>query len=147
MIIKNNRFAAKFIMVISVFGLFFIASLFFILNKVYTPIAFGYFILTIFCILCFGFLGYILYILLDNKYYKVEETKIVLYKKDIPIKEFMFEEMQHISYTKIWYIFLFEIEAGHLFFYYNQKPYDISMSYKQALQFQKISKLIIYKLK
>ncbi len=143
MIIKNNRFAAKFIMIISEIGLIFLTTLFFVLNEVYTLVAFGYYILALVCIVIFGFLCYLLFTCLDKKYYRADEKKIVLYKKNIPIMEFEYEKMTHISYTKIWYIFLLEIEAGHLFFYYNDKPYDISMSYKQARQFQKKSKLII----
>ncbi len=146
MIIKKNLFAAKFIIIISEIGLIFPATLFFILNEVYTMIAVGFYILVLVCIVIFGFLSYLLFICLNKKYYQVDEKKIILYKKNIPIIEFEYEKMTHISYTKIWYIFLLEFEAGHLFFYYNQKPYDISMTYKQALQFQKISKLMIKKL-
>lgn len=146
MIIKNNRFAAKFIIIISGIGLIFPTTLFFVLNEVYTLTAFGYYILALFCIVIFSFISYLLFVCLDKKYYQADETKIVLYKKNIPIKEFEYEKMIHISYTRIWYIFLLEFEAGHLFFYYNDKPCDISMSYKQALQFQKISKLIIRRL-
>lgn len=143
MTIKNNRFAAKFIMMIFEVGLIFSATLFFVLNEVYTWLAVCYYILALVCIGILGFLGYLLYVSLDKKYYQVEETKIVLYKKGVCLKEFNYEEMDHISYTKIWHLFLLEIEAGHLFFYYHEKPYDISMSYKQALQFQKLSKLEI----
>ena len=143
MIIKNNVIAAKFVMIIYDIAFVFLAIFCFVLNEDYTLIAIGYLFLVIFCIVILGLLGYFLYRSLDKKYYTVLETKIVLYKKDKPIREFNYEEMKNISYTKIWYIFLFEFEAGHLFFYYNDKPYDISMTYKQAIQFQRISKLMI----
>lgn len=39
MTIKNNRFAAKFIMMIIEVGLIFSATLFFVLNEVYTDLA------------------------------------------------------------------------------------------------------------
>lgn len=145
MIIKNNVFAAKFVMFVYDIAFAFLTIFCFVLNKDYTPIAIGYLFLALACIVILGLLGYLLYRILDKKYYRAEETKIVLYKRDIPIREFNYEEMKNISYTKIWYIFLFEFEAGHLFFYYNDKPYDISMTYKQAIQFQKISKLMIKK--
>ena len=119
MIIKNNRFAAKFLMILIDIGMIFLATLFFVLNEVHTLVAFGYYFLALFCIICLGFFGYLLYIFLDKKYYQVEETKIVLYKQNTPIMEFEFEQMTHVAYIKIWYIFLFEFEAGHLFFNYN----------------------------
>lgn len=143
MIIKNNVFAAKFVMIIYDIVFVFIAVLGFVGFETYTMIAFAYLFLALACIVVLGLLGYLLYGILDKKYYRAEETKIVFYKKDKPIREFNYEEMKNISYTKIWYIFLFEFEAGHLFFYYNDKPYDISMTYKQAIQFQRISKLMI----
>ncbi|MDE6945668.1 MAG: hypothetical protein K2P14_00645 [Anaeroplasmataceae bacterium] len=146
MIIKNNRFAAKFIIIIFGIGLVFPTTLFFVLNEVYTLTAFAYYILGLVCIVIFGFLSYLLFVCLDKKYYQINETKMVFYKKNIPIKEFEYEKMMNILYIKIWYIFLLEFEAGHLFFYYNDKPCDISMSYKQALKFQKISKLMIRRL-
>lgn len=144
MIIKDNRNIAQFIMILNIVGFIFLSSLCYFLGSDITIQSFCFYILAIFMSFLIPFFWYFLFNRLNKKYYKVLDNKIVLYKDEEILKEFEYDKMKNICYIKVYYLLFMQIFAGNLKFSYENKTEGICMSYKQALQFQKISKLMIY---
>lgn len=137
MIIKSNRSIVRLIIILCEIGCLPLAIAFSIKFKMlilFFEILAG--------IILFGLLLFILYILFDRKYYRVEETKIIYYKKNKIIKEFEYFKILNPTYVNIKWFFISSI-AGQLVFDYEYVQTTISMSYGQALKLKKLSKLKI----